>query len=52
MEYEVLSKECDSGFMFNEVFYTIDGNVLRGYDNPEYGLQIIANRLKIGLNKL
>lgn len=52
MEYDILSKECDSGFTFNGVHYSIEGNVIKGYKNPQYGLQIISNHLQIGQNRL
>lgn len=52
MEYDVLSKECDSGYYFNGTHYSIEGNVIKGYRNPQYALQIIANKLKKGPNKI
>jgi hypothetical protein len=48
MEYNVLSKECDSGFLYNDNHYSIEGNVIKAYNNPEYGLQIIAEHLQPG----
>jgi hypothetical protein len=52
MEYDVLSKECDSGFFYNGVHYSTEGNVIKGYKNPKYALQIVANRLQRGENKI
>lgn len=51
-QYSVISRESDSGFKANDMFYLIEGNAIMAYQNPDYSIKITASRLKQGLNTL
>lgn len=52
LEISIIVHESDSGFMYNDFFIITVDNVLKIFQDPNYHLEINANRLSPGSNSL